>query len=95
MPVLPNRRGEIPASIVYQDDRVVAFHDINPQAPSHVLVIPRQHIATLNDLSPQDDASWERLSGAPPQSRAPGPQRTRLPDGVQLQCGRARPFHIP
>ena len=47
--------GEIPASIVYQDDRVVAFKDINPQAPGHVLVIPRRHIATLNDLSSEDD----------------------------------------
>ena len=47
--------GEIPASIVYQDDRVVAFKDINPQAPGHVLVIPRRHIPTLNDLSADDD----------------------------------------
>jgi histidine triad (HIT) family protein len=48
--------GEIPASIVYQDDRIVAFRDITPQAPGHVLVIPRRHIATLNDLSSEDDA---------------------------------------
>lgn len=48
--------GEIPASIVYQDDRLVAFRDINPQAPGHVLIIPRRHIATLNDLSGEDDA---------------------------------------
>jgi histidine triad (HIT) family protein len=47
--------GEIPASIVYEDERVVAFRDINPQAPTHVLVIPRRHIATLNDLGPDDD----------------------------------------
>ncbi len=47
--------GEIPASIVYQDDRVVAFNDINPQAPMHVLVIPKRHIETLNALSPEDD----------------------------------------
>ena len=37
---------EIPSDIVYEDDRLVAFRDINPQAPSHVLIIPRQHIAT-------------------------------------------------
>ena len=48
--------GQVPGSIVYQDDRVVAFKDINPQAPMHVLVVPRRHIATLNDLSPEDDA---------------------------------------
>jgi histidine triad (HIT) family protein len=48
--------AEIPASIVYQDERLVAFRDINPQAPGHVLIIPRRHIATLNDLSAEDDA---------------------------------------
>ena len=46
---------EIPASIVYEDERILAFNDINPQAPTHVLVVPRAHIATLNDVSPQDD----------------------------------------
>jgi histidine triad (HIT) family protein len=46
---------EIPASIVYEDDRVLAFNDINPQGPTHVLVIPKRHIATLNELSPGDD----------------------------------------
>ncbi len=48
--------GEIPGAIVYQDDRLVAFKDINAQAPMHVLVVPRRHIATLNDLGPEDDA---------------------------------------
>jgi len=48
--------GEIPASIVYQNDHVVAFQDITPQAPTHVLVVPRRHVATLNDLTPGDDA---------------------------------------
>ncbi len=48
--------GQIPAAMVYQDERVVAIRDINPQAPLHVLIIPRTHIPTLNDLSPADDA---------------------------------------
>jgi histidine triad (HIT) family protein len=48
-------KHEVPASIVHEDDRVLAFNDINPQAPTHVLVVPRKHIATLNDLGPQDD----------------------------------------
>lgn len=48
--------GQIPATIVYQNDHVVAFKDITPQAPTHVLVVPRRHIATLNDLTPDDDA---------------------------------------
>lgn len=47
--------GEIPATIVYQDEHVVAFKDINPQAPTHLLVIPRRHISTLNELTPDDD----------------------------------------
>lgn len=47
---------EIPASIVFEDDRLLAFNDVNPQAPTHVLVVPKRHIATLNDLVPADDA---------------------------------------
>ena len=46
---------EIPASIVYEDERVLAFNDINPQAPTHVLVIPKRHIASLNEISVEDD----------------------------------------
>jgi histidine triad (HIT) family protein len=48
--------GEIPATKVYEDDRLVAFNDINPQAPMHVLIVPRQHVATLNDLEAGHDA---------------------------------------
>jgi histidine triad (HIT) family protein len=47
--------GEIPASKVYEDERLVAFSDINPQAPLHALVVPKRHVATLNDLTPADD----------------------------------------
>ena len=47
--------GEVPARIIHRDERVVAFHDVNPQAPLHVLVIPTRHIATLNDLGPDED----------------------------------------
>ena len=43
---------DIPANIVHEDQRLVAFHDIRPQAPTHLLIIPRDHIATLNDLEP-------------------------------------------
>jgi histidine triad (HIT) family protein len=42
--------GEIPSTKAYEDDRFLAFHDIDPQAPVHVLVIPKEHIATLDDL---------------------------------------------
>ena len=46
---------EIPASIVYEDERILAFNDINPQAPVHILLVPKRHISTLNDLQPADD----------------------------------------
>lgn len=45
---------EIPAKIVYEDDKVLAFHDINPQAPYHILVIPKKHISTLLELTEED-----------------------------------------
>ena len=46
--------GEIPADIVYESDSAIAFRDINPKAPTHVLIIPRKHIATINDIDPDD-----------------------------------------
>ncbi len=48
--------GQIPAQLVYQDAECVAFRDINPQAPTHILVIPRRHIPTTDDLQPEDQA---------------------------------------
>lgn len=50
------RDGQIPAKLVAEDDRAIAFRDINPQAPTHVLVVPRKHIASLNDLTDEDAA---------------------------------------
>ena len=47
--------GEIPGHFVHEDNDLVAFKDINPQAPLHVLIVPRRHVATLNDLGPNDD----------------------------------------
>ena len=47
-------KGDIQPDTVYEDEHVLAFRDINPQAPVHVLVIPKQHIATLNDLNADD-----------------------------------------
>lgn len=46
--------GDIPADVIYEDDQVLAFRDLNPQAPTHALVIPRRHISTLNDLTDED-----------------------------------------
>jgi len=48
--------GEITPDTVYEDDDVLAFRDINPQAPAHVLVIPKQHVATINDLDADSSA---------------------------------------
>ncbi len=53
--------GDIPSDKVYEDDDVIAFNDINPQAPTHVLIIPRRHIATTNDISPEDEAVVGKL----------------------------------
>lgn len=55
------RDGEISGNLVYEDDDVLAFHDVNPQAPVHVLIIPRKHIATVNDI--QVDAGDELVMG--------------------------------
>jgi histidine triad (HIT) family protein len=53
--------GDIPATKVHEDADVVAFADINPQAPMHVLVIPRAHIATTNDIAPEHEALVGRM----------------------------------
>ena len=47
-------RKEIPAEILYEDDISIAFKDINPQAPTHILIIPKKHISTINDFNPND-----------------------------------------
>lgn len=49
-------QGAIPASVVFEDDEIMAFRDLNPQAPKHLLIIPKQHIATLNDASDEHQA---------------------------------------
>jgi histidine triad (HIT) family protein len=53
--------NKINASITYQDETVIAFKDINPKAPHHILIIPRKHIATINDISEQDTALIGKL----------------------------------
>jgi histidine triad (HIT) family protein len=52
---------QIPAKILHEDADVLAFEDIQPQAPVHLLVIPKKHIATLNDVEPADEATIGRL----------------------------------
>ncbi len=51
--------GEAPARIVFEDDHIMAFHDINPAAPTHVLIIPKKHVPRVSDFDPED----QRLIG--------------------------------
>ena len=48
--------GELPADVVYKDDRVTAFRDVNPAAPTHILIVPNREIPTVNDLADEDEA---------------------------------------
>jgi histidine triad (HIT) family protein len=54
-------RKEIPADVVYQDDLVTAFRDINPRAPSHILIIPNKLIPTVNDIEQEDEIVMGRM----------------------------------
>lgn len=50
---------QIPADIVFENDQIVAFRDINPQAPTHILIVPKQHVANTNDLNSKD--TWDGI----------------------------------
>lgn len=54
--------GEIKPDVVYEDDKVLAFRDIDPQAPVHILIIPKKHVATLNELDDQELAGYLMLT---------------------------------
>jgi histidine triad (HIT) family protein len=56
--------GERPATIVYRDDSVLAFRDIHPQAPTHILIIPTQHISAVAETTVEDEALLGRMIGA-------------------------------
>ncbi|MFZ5831254.1 MAG: histidine triad nucleotide-binding protein [Planctomycetota bacterium] len=77
---------EIPAKIVYEDDDCLAFHDINPQAPVHVLVIPKKPIVSVDDIQPDDDALVGRVLRAVGKVAA----QLGLEDGYRVvtNCGR-------
>lgn len=47
---------EIPSNVVYEDDRILCFHDLEPKAPVHVLIIPKKHIASMDDVAEEDQA---------------------------------------
>ncbi len=77
---------EIPATIVYEDSLCLAFHDIKPVAPTHVIVIPKKEIPTLNDLTPEDEPLVGHLFVVAKQLAA----QLGLADGyrVVINCGR-------
>lgn len=54
-------RHEIPSDMLYQDDLVTAFRDINPQLPAHILIVPNRHIPTVDDISDEDEAAMGRM----------------------------------
>ena len=58
------RDGEIPADIVFENDDVLAFNDVNPQAPIHIIIIPRKHISTINDVEESDELIMGKLFSA-------------------------------
>lgn len=58
--------GEIPCSKVFEDEDVLAFRDIHPQAPLHVLIIPKKHISTLSDVEPEDQAVLGKMLALAP-----------------------------
>ncbi len=73
--------GELPANIVYKDDLVTAFTDINPQAPTHILIVPNKEIPTVNDVQPEDEAMLGRMFIA---ARSIAEQQGIAADGYRL-----------
>lgn len=55
-------RKEIPTRVVFEDDSCFAFEDINPKAPAHVLIIPKKHIASINEMTPVDEATLGHIT---------------------------------
>jgi histidine triad (HIT) family protein len=88
--------GEIPADVVYESDTAIGFRDINPQAPTHVVIIPRQHIATINDIDESHQQIVGTLFGA---ARAIAESEGHADNGyrVVMNCNQAAGqtvFHI-
>ncbi len=82
--------GEIPARFVHQDDEVVAMHDISPQAPTHLLVLPRRHVASLAATTPDDAALLGRLiSVAAEIARGAGLESWRLVANSGAEAGQS------
>ena len=78
--------GEVPSDVVYENEHVLAFKDIYPKTPFHVLIIPKKHIATLNDLGPEDTELAGHLFQA---AKAIADEQGFADDGyrMQMNCG--------
>ena len=86
--------GQIPAARLLEDEHVLAFRDVNPQAPKHILVIPRAHIAAVKDLEDQHrDLAGRLLLAARDVARAEGLASYRLVTNVGADAGQSV-FHI-
>jgi histidine triad (HIT) family protein len=88
--------GEIPATFLHQDEALVAFSDIDPQAPLHALIVPKRHIPTLNDLRADDDAlvgSMFRRAAALAEARGYAERGYRTVFNCQRGAGQSV-FHI-
>jgi histidine triad (HIT) family protein len=72
--------GEIPAKKVYEDEILIAFHDISPAAPTHLLIVPKAHIATLSDCSERDEAMLGKMMALAPKLALENGARP-LPEG--------------
>ncbi len=75
------RDGEIPADLVYQNEEVLAFNDVNPQAPTHLLIIPKKHLSTVNDVKQEDEVMMGKLFSAAKQIAA---EKGLSDDGYRL-----------
>lgn len=85
--------GEIPATKVYEDDDTLAFADLNPQAPTHVLVVPKRHIADVVELSKDTDAGAALLRGISGTAQVSGLSEFRVVFNTGAQAGQTV-FHV-
>ncbi len=72
--------GQIPSKKAFEDEELLAFHDIHPSAPVHVLIIPKRHIATLSDAGPEHEAMLGRMMGLAPRLM----QQLGVTDGFRI-----------
>lgn len=87
--------GDIPSAKVYEDEYVYAFRDINPQAPVHILVVPKAHIACADEITAENSVWVARCFEAIAKITKAGRARQRLPRHQQLRRGRRPDCHAP